>query len=97
MRWPSIRPRLEIVSPGNKHSQVAIRQLLDRLADCLEQGQHLLVIDLFPPGWHDPDGLHAAYRADTCPTVYFEPLTVGDFLRDMLLFLTPDRYVTGPL
>lgn len=106
---------LEIVSPGNKHSQVAIRQLLDKLADALEQGLHLLVIDLLPPGRHDPNGLHAAfwgatpgvtanqplslaaYRADTCPTAYFEPLTVGDFLRDMPLFLTPDRYVNVPL
>jgi hypothetical protein len=106
---------LEIVSPGNKRSQVAVRQLLDKLAGALEQGRHLLVIDLHPPGRHDPDGLHAAlwgstpgvtseqplslaaYRADTCPTAYFEPIATGDVLPDMPLFLTPDRYVNVPL
>ena len=106
---------LEIISPGNKHSQPAIRRLLDKLANILEQGRHLLVIDLHPPGRHDPEGLHvafwgatpgttleqplslAAYRADTCPTAYFEPITVGDRLPDMPLFLTPSRYVNVPL
>ena len=106
---------LEIVSPGNKHSQLAVRQLLEKLASALEQGRHLLVIDLHPPGRHDPDGLHAAfwgatpgvtqdqplslaaYRADTCPTAYFEPIATGDVLPDMPLFLTPDRYINVPL
>jgi len=106
---------LEIVSPGNKHSQLAVRQLLEKLANALEQGRHLLVIDLHPPGRHDPDGLHAAfwgatpgvttdqplslaaYRADACPTAYFEPLATGDILSDMPLFLTPDRYINVPL
>ncbi len=106
---------LEIVSPGNKLSQLTVRQLLDKLSNALEQSRHLLVIDLHPPGRHDPDGLHAAfwgttpgvtsdqplsvaaYRADTCPTAYFEPLAAGDILPDMPLFLTPDRYVNVPL
>jgi hypothetical protein len=106
---------LEIVSPGNKHSQLAVQQLLEKLADALTQGLHLLVIDLHPPGRHDPDGLHAAlwgttpgvsakqplslaaYRADTSPTAYFEPISTGDTLPEMPLFLTPDRYVNVPL
>ena len=105
---------LEIVSPGNKLSLLTVRQLLEKLANALEQGRHLLVIDLHPPGRHDPDGLHAAfwgttpgvtseqplslaaYRADTCPTAYFEPIATGDVLPDMPLFLTPDRYVNVP-
>jgi len=106
---------LEIVSPGNKRSQMAIGQLLDKLACALEQGRHLLVIDLHPPGRHDAEGLHskfwgmtpgvtaeqplslAAYRADTSPTAYFEPVAVGDVLPDMPLFLTSDYYVNVPL
>lgn len=106
---------LEIVSPGNKRSQIAVQQWLEKLALALEQGRHLVVIDLHPPGRHDPDGLHAAfwgttpgvtaqqplslaaYRADTSPTAYFEPVAVGDVLPDMPLFLTPDRYVNVPL
>lgn len=39
----------------------------------------------------------AAYRADTCPTAYFEPVAVGESLPDMPLFLTPDRYINVPL
>ncbi len=106
---------VEIISPGNKHSQPALRRLLDKLANALEQGRHLLVVDLHPPGRHDPDGLHAAfwgatpgttsrqpfslaaYRADICPTAYFEPLAVGDKLPEMPLFLTPTRYINTPL
>jgi hypothetical protein len=102
---------LEIVSPGNKHSQPAIRDLLDKLANALEQGRHLLVIDLHPPSRHDPDGPHAAfwdatpeqplslaaYRADTCPTAYLEPIAIGDSLPEMPLFLTRGRYVNVPL
>jgi len=52
---------LEIVSLGNKRSRMALNQLLDKLAAALEQGRHLLVIDLHPPGHHDPDGLHVAF------------------------------------
>lgn len=106
---------VEIVSPGNKRSVVNVHQLVEKLANALEQGRHLLVIDLHPSGKHDPDGLHAAfwgttptvtggqplslaaYRADTSPTAYFEPIAVGDTLPDMPLFLTPDRYVNVPL
>jgi len=107
---------LEIVSPGNKHSHVAVHQFLEKLALALEGGCHLLVIDLHPPGRHDPQGLHAAfwgdsspgvtpeqplslaaYRADTSPTADFEPLGTGQPLRDMPLFLTPDKYINVPL
>jgi Protein of unknown function (DUF4058) len=51
---------VEIVSPGNKGSRHAIRAFLEKLVDLLEQGVHLLVIDLFPPGPRDPQGIHRA-------------------------------------
>jgi hypothetical protein len=50
---------LEIISPGNKHSELAVKQLIDKLSRALARGCHLLLIDLFPPGRHDPQGLHA--------------------------------------
>ena len=50
---------LEIISPGNKHSEPAVKQLIDKLSRALARGCHLLLIDLFPPGRHDPQGLHA--------------------------------------
>lgn len=49
---------LEIVSPGNKHSRVAIRQFVEKSANLLQNGIHLLVVDLFPPTTRDPRGLH---------------------------------------
>ena len=49
---------LEIVSPGNKSSQHALRSFVDKAVECLQRGFHLLVIDLFPPGRRDPQGIH---------------------------------------
>lgn len=39
----------------------------------------------------------SAYRSDTVPTAYFEPIAVGDALPEMPIFLTPDLYVNVPL
>ena len=49
---------IELVSPGNKHSKLAIRRFVDKATELLRFGIHLLVIDLFPPGPRDPQGLH---------------------------------------
>ncbi len=51
---------IEIVSPGNKGSQAKFRHVVEKLADLIQQGIHLLVIDLFPPGKRDPWGIHKA-------------------------------------
>jgi hypothetical protein len=55
---------VEIVSPGNKQSESAIRKFLDKLADAIERGCHLLVIDPHPPTHRDPRGLHARFWED---------------------------------
>ena len=34
--------------------------MVEKSADLLRQGVHLLVIDLFPPGKRDPQGIHKA-------------------------------------
>lgn len=49
---------IEIVSPGNKSGRHAIRAIVDKSVDLIRQGIHLLVIDLFPPGPRDPQGIH---------------------------------------
>ncbi len=49
---------IEILSPGNKHSRRTLDDLLDKLIAVLREGLHLLVVDLFPPGRRDPDGIH---------------------------------------
>jgi hypothetical protein len=51
---------LEIVSPGNKSSRHAFRALVDKACELLEHRIHLLIVDPFPPGPHDPHGVHAA-------------------------------------
>jgi hypothetical protein len=51
---------VEIVSPGNKASRNELRTFVEKTAALIGQGVHLLVIDLFPPGPRDPQGLHKA-------------------------------------
>ena len=51
---------VEIVSHGNKAGAHALRALVEQSAELIEQGIHLLVIDLFPPGRRDPQGIHKA-------------------------------------
>jgi hypothetical protein len=51
---------IEIVSPGNKASQLALRQFAEKSLELLERGIHLLVVDPFPPTRHDPEGIHPA-------------------------------------
>ncbi len=49
---------IEIVSPGNKHSKVAIRKIVEKSVELIRFGIHLLIIDLISPGPRDPQGLH---------------------------------------
>ncbi|HZL34177.1 MAG TPA: hypothetical protein VFC78_02635 [Tepidisphaeraceae bacterium] len=51
---------IEIVSPGNKASQIALRQFVEKSLELLERGIHLLVVDFFPPTRRDPEGIHPA-------------------------------------
>ncbi|MFO0809825.1 MAG: DUF4058 family protein [Gemmataceae bacterium] len=49
---------VEIVSPGNKASHSEIKAFVEKAAKLIHQGVHLLVIDLFPPGPRDTQGIH---------------------------------------
>jgi hypothetical protein len=51
---------IEIVSPGNKSSQIALQQFVEKSLELLERGVHLLVVDLFPPTRRDAEGIHPA-------------------------------------
>jgi hypothetical protein len=71
---------VEIVSSGNKQSTAMFKQFLDKLADALAAGCHLLVVDLYPPGRMDPDGIHAAFWSTPTPTVTpAEPLSLSAY------------------
>src|SRR5690349_21627374 len=51
---------LEIASPGNKDRPASVEQFVDKVESALRAGCHVLVVDLWPPGPHDPDGLPGA-------------------------------------
>ncbi|MEZ6127788.1 MAG: hypothetical protein R3C59_03840 [Planctomycetaceae bacterium] len=48
---------IELVSPGNKHSQVEIGRLVQKSAAMIHEGINLLVVDPFPPTPRDPQGI----------------------------------------
>lgn len=50
---------VEIVSPGNKAGAYPIESFVRKACDFLERGVHLLIMDPFPPGPRDPDGIRA--------------------------------------
>src|SRR5262245_31131483 len=51
---------VEIVSPGNKNSRHGLRSFVEKAEELLRAGIHLLIVDLFPPGSRDPQGIHKA-------------------------------------
>lgn len=51
---------IAIVSPGNKSSRYALNAFVAKVADFLNQGVHVLAIDLVPPSNRDPQGIHKA-------------------------------------
>jgi hypothetical protein len=50
---------LEIVSRANKDRAQTIEDFAMKAVDSLHSGIHVLVVDLFPPGPNDREGLHA--------------------------------------
>jgi hypothetical protein len=51
---------IEIVSPVNKEKPSTVEQFVEKAAGALDQGLHLQVLDLFPPGPFDANGMHGA-------------------------------------
>lgn len=54
----------DIVLPGNKSTQAALRSFVNQILVSLAEDRHLLIIDLYPPGQRDPHGMHAAIWAE---------------------------------
>src|ERR1700730_7717316 len=70
---------VEIVSPGNKNSQYAVRAVVEKARELPPRKIHLLLIDPFPPGKRDPHGLHAA---------------IWERVEDEVVELPPDKPLT---
>jgi hypothetical protein len=78
---------VEIISPGNKSNRHGLRAFVEKAEEVLQAGIHLLIVDLFPPGPRDPEGIHKA---------------IWDEFNDSAFSLPPDRrltlaaYIGGP-
>jgi len=66
---------LEIMSPGNKASRHGLRAFVEKTAELLEKRIHLLIIDPFPPGRRDPQGIHSVIWEEVTGV---EPATPND-------------------
>ncbi len=51
---------VEVVSPADKGSAARLGSLVESVAALVGRGVHVLLVDLFPPGLHDPRGVHNA-------------------------------------
>src|SRR4051794_6062115 len=75
---------LKILSPGNKDSRHAIRSFVEKAADILSQGIHLVIVDLFPPTPRDPQGIHKAiwdeFAEEPFDFLPNKPLTVASYV-----------------
>lgn len=80
---------VEIVSPANKDRSETVKEFAEKVGAMLHAGIHVLVVDLFPPGLHDPQGMHDAILQ--CLNSYEERY---DLPADEPLTLA--SYVAGP-
>jgi len=53
---------VEVVSPANKDRSQTALDFAAKAVSALDLGVHLLLLDLFPPGPHDPGGMHGIIR-----------------------------------
>ena len=75
---------IEIVSPGNKNYKNGIASFVSKMVEYLRNGISVVVIDPFPPGKRDPDGIHQLIWDDFAglpfePRPADKPLTVASF------------------
>lgn len=78
---------VEDVSPGNKNNQNGLNAFVRKAHEALAAGIHLLIVDLFPPGPRDPQGIHRAVWGEDCGVDYALPADKS---------LTCVAYVGGP-
>ncbi len=91
---------IELVSPGNKSSKHAFQKFVSKIVRAVDAGIHALVVDPFPPGNRDPNGIHAAIWSELGGESYPQP---ADFSLTQVAYESPDassgepRYYHEPL
>ena len=98
---------IEILSPGNKASRHALRSFVQKAAEALARGYHLLLVDLHRPGPRDPQGIHGAVWEEISDASYRAPadkpltLTAYSAGRPKTAYIEPiavgDRLLDMPL
>ena len=77
---------LEIVSPANKDRASHVEDFAAKAESALNAGIHFLLVDLLPPGAHDPSGMHGVIlqRLDLSEEPYdlpaHEPATLASYV-----------------
>jgi hypothetical protein len=79
---------VEILSPEDKATDGALRGFIDAMTPLILGHVHVLVVDLFPPGRYDPQGIHKAI---------WDELEEEDFELPPNKRLTVATYDSGPL
>jgi hypothetical protein len=78
---------LEVVSPGNKATEHAMRALVNKACEFIEHRIHLLIVDPLPPGPRDPNGIHASiweeYQDEPFALPEDKPLTLVAYECDL--------------
>lgn len=77
---------IEVVSPGNKNNRHGLRSFVSKALELLDGGVHLLIIDLFPPGPRDPQGIQKAI---------WDELSENDFVLPEGTPLSLGAYIAG--
>ncbi len=79
---------VEMISPGNKDRPSSVEAIVSKAIWAIEHGIHVLLVDILPPGRHDPLGIHGAIWAVFDEEEYGLPkgqlLTVASYMADPL-------------
>ena len=92
---------IEIISPANKDRARHVEDFVNKAVSALEHGVHLLLIDLFPPGLHDPSSIHGAITQsldeDGDPYVLppGKPLTLASYVAGSIVEIYLEHLAVG--
>ena len=79
---------LEVLSPANKDRPAGVAEFVRKAQSAINLGCHLLLIDLFPAGPSDPDGMHAAiweaFGDELAVPPSDKPLTLASYVAGQL-------------
>lgn len=84
---------IEIVSPGNKNSRHGINSLVSKAIELIQGGIHLLVMDLFPPGPRDPEGIHPLIWSEFSDEPFTLPTERRLTLAAYLAGMAPEAFI----